>query len=47
MSTVTDDRDDEFAILLVVSENPFEAVGEAEELFSGADFALQNSGFDG
>jgi hypothetical protein len=40
VSTVTDDRDDEFAILSVVSENPLESVGQAEEVLVASDFAL-------
>lgn len=47
VSTVTDDRDDEFAILVVVSENAFESVGQAKEVLVGSDLALQDSGFDG
>ena len=42
MSTVTDDRDDKFAILLVVGKNPFESIGQAKELLSGSDLALQD-----
>ena len=47
VSTVTDDRDDEFAVLSVVSENPLESVGQAKEVLVGSDFALQDSGLDG
>lgn len=47
VATVTDDRDDEFAILLVVGENPFESVGQAKEFLSGTDFAFQDPWFDG
>lgn len=46
VSTVTDDGDNEFSILVVVSENPFESVGEAKELLVGADFALEDFGLD-
>ena len=40
VSTVTDDRDNEFPIFFVVSENSFESIRETEELFS-----LPNSAF--
>ena len=38
--TVTDDRDDDFAVLLVVGKNSFESVGETKELLSRSDSAL-------
>ena len=46
VSTVTDYRDDKFAILLVVGENSFESVGQAEEVLVCPDFALQDAGLD-
>ena len=44
--TVTDDWDDDFAILLVVSENFLESIGQTKELFSLTDFALKDPWLD-
>ena len=44
--TVTDDRDDEFAILLVVGKNAFEAIREVKEFLSLSHSALQDPWLD-
>jgi len=44
--TVTDDRDDKFAILFVVSKDAFESIREGGEVFLLSNSALKGSWLD-